>query len=362
MRLLFFASNGLGVGHLTRLLSVAHAVTRHSKEHEILFLTNSEASPFPEEFPFYAIRLPGRNRARSGGLTAKSYLQTVRPLVLQAISSFDPHILVTDTFPEGPERELLPVMEWPILKAFIFREQNAERSQDALFREALRPYHRILVPHDRGSIPLPERFLEDPRIRWTGPIVSPQPHFSRQEARERLGILPESPLFLLSFGGGGDPLSRQRALETASLMRHRKIPFFYASGPLTRNLPPGIHAREWLPVWPIKPFLPAFDGVVASGGYNTVHELLEVRIPALLLSFPRALDPQDKRVERFVAEGRGVSASSENAEAFKKTLETFLASCQNSPESKNQFFPFSGAACAAKEILDLEQRRSTTPS
>ena len=357
MRLLFFASNGLGVGHLTRLLSVAHAITLNSDGHEILFLTNSEASPFPEDFPFYAIRLPGRNRARSGGLTAKSYLQTVRPLVLQTISSFDPHILVTDTFPEGPERELLPVMEWPILKTFIFREQNIERSQNTLFRESLRPYHRILVPHVMGSIPLPERFQEDPRVRWTGPIVSPHPPLSRKEARIRLGIQTEEQIFLVSLGGGGDPLSLSRAQETALFLRHRKIPFFYASGPLTRNLPDGIHAREWLPIWPIKPFLPAFDGVIASGGYNTVHELTEVGIPALLMSFPRALDPQEKRVERFVREGKGISAPTGNTEEFQSVLETFLSTCHNQSEVNAQYAPFTGASCAAREILELGLNR-----
>ncbi|MHB8422105.1 MAG: hypothetical protein ACYC9S_11775 [Leptospirales bacterium] len=360
MRLLFFASNGLGVGHLTRLLSVAHAITQQPDRHEILFLTNSEASPFPEDFPFYAIRLPGRNRARKGGLTAKSYLQTVRPLVLQTIASFDPHILVTDTFPEGPERELLPVMDWPIAKAFIFREQNIEPSRSALFREALRPYNRILIPHDKDSISLPEGFKDDPRVRWTGPIVSPQPPLSRQEARTRLGIQSEEPVFLVSLGGGGDPLSLARAQETAQFLRHRKIPFFYASGPLTRTLPPGIHAREWLPVWPVKPFLSAFDGIIASGGYNTVHELIEVGIPALLMSFPRALDPQEKRVERFVREGKGVSAPTGNPVAFQKALESFLSTCHNRSGQQDRFFPFPGASFAAAEILDLGLNRQQT--
>ncbi len=358
MRILFFASNGLGIGHLTRLLSVAEAVTRLNNRHEILFLTNSEAAPFPEDFPFYAIRIPGRNKARSGGLTAKSYLQTVRPIILQAIASFDPHILVTDTFPEGPERELIPVMEWPILKTFIFREQILERVQEPVFRDALRPYHRILIPHDRGTVPLPKIFSEDPRLRWTGPIVSPQPHFSRAEARKRLGIQRDSPLFLLSFGGGGDPLAHQRARDAAQYMRQRGFSFFHASGPLSRTLPTGIHASEWLPLWPIKPYLPAFDGVIASGGYNTVHELLELRIPALLLSFPRALDPQSRRVEQFVSEKRGLSVSAEQGEEFQKTLETFLTTCQNSPGPPDQRSLFSGATCAAQELLDLDQGRA----
>ncbi len=359
MRILFYASNGLGVGHLTRLLSVAHALARTELSHEIAFITNSEAGPFPDETPFYAIRIPGRSRARSGKLTPKSYFQSSRPLILQAIASFDPHNLVTDTFPEGPERELLPVMEWPIRKAFLFREQDPKRWPSDGYAKALRPYQRILVPHEEGSVLLPNALGEDPRVRWVGPIVYPSPFHTREYARERLGIAPGETAILLSFGGGGDPQASRRAQDSAVFLRKKGISVFHAPGPLSRDLPPGITAREWLPLWPMKPWLRAFDGVIAAGGYNTVHEILEAGVPALFVPFERALDSQDRRIDRLVKDGTGCKAQVSDAESFERSIDTFLASRR---EIRNMLLrqpsgPFQGAEKACEGILELGHQR-----
>ncbi|KGA94173.1 hypothetical protein LptCag_0799 [Leptospirillum ferriphilum] len=357
MRFLFYASNGLGIGHLTRLLNVAQALSKASPSSEILFLTQSEAAPFPDTCPFYAIRIPGRNRARTGGLTAKSYLQTVRPLILQAVASFDPHVLVTDTFPEGPEKELSPTMDWPIHKAFIFREQHVRRAEDPYLHQVLRRYHRILVPHDKDSVPLPSFLKSDPRLSWTGPVLPADPLFSREESRKRLGIPEHRETLLLSFGGGGDPEAKQRAKNIAAFLRARNQSFFYASGPLARSLPEGIHAGEWLPLWPIRPYLKAFDGIVASGGYNTVHEVLESRIPAFLCDFPRALDPQADRIDRLVREGRVMTHSGQTLSGLLSSLETFLEKRTLLSESlQTQSAPVSsGADTAARILLNILQ-------
>lgn len=357
MRFLFYASNGLGIGHLSRLLSVAQSLSEKAPASEILFLTQSEAGPFPETFPFYAIRVPGRNRARTGGLTAKSYLQTVRPLILQAIAAFDPHLMVTDTFPEGPEKELSPAMEWPIHKAFIFREQHARRTEDPYMQQALRRYNRILVPHDEGTVPIPAFLKNDPRLRWTGPVLPLQPLLSRKEARERLGIPPDQKTLLLSFGGGGDPEGKRRAKDVALFLRRKHIPFFYASGPLNHTLPEGIHASEWLPLWPVRPFLQAFDGAIAGGGYNTVHELLEARIPAFLCGFSRALDPQGERIERLAGEGLVMALKGHDNGSLEPSLDIFLDRLPELMESARARRPvvYDGSRIAAGILLEIFQ-------
>lgn len=355
MRILFYASNGLGVGHLTRLLSVAHAITRLEPSHEIAFVTNSEAGPFPDETPFYAIRIPGRSRARLGKLTPKSYFQSSRPLILQAVASFDPHVLVTDTFPEGPERELLPVMEWPIRKVFLYREQDPKRWPPDGYAQALKTYQRILVPHEEGSVLLPPALGGDPRVRWTGPVVYPSPSHTREYARERLGIGPGETSILLSFGGGGDPQASRRAQDAAAFLRKKNVSVFHAPGPLSRELPTGITAREWLPLWPVKPWLRAFDGVIAAGGYNTVHEILDAGVPALFVPFERALDSQDRRIDRLVKDGMGLKAQVSDAESFEKSIESFLDSRMEIHKMlcRQPSGPFRGAEHAGKEILEL---------
>ncbi len=324
MRILFSASNGLGLGHLNRLLSLALAIRQMEPGHEILFLTNSEAGPFPEEFPFYTIRIPGKSRAKKAGLTAKSYLQTVRPLFWQAIASFDPHILVVDTFPEGPEGELRPVLEWPIRKIFVFREIDPSRWPEDHYRHLLSPYQKILVPHFPDEVPLPPFFQADSRIRIIGPVTAPIAVHSRDEARKLLGV-GDDPTLLLTLGGGGDPDSIRLSRVVSAHLSDSGVSHRLALGPLSgmgsiRDFP----RDSLLSLWPLKPWLPAFDGVIASGGYNTFHEVTEARIPALFIPFQRALDSQKTRIDREVSRQRAVASPSSMASDVIRSVDLFL--------------------------------------
>lgn len=101
----------------------------------------------------------------------------------------------------------------------------------------------------------------------------------------------------------------------------------------------------------------AFDGIVASGGYNTVHEVLESRIPAFLCDFPRALDPQADRIDRLVREGRVMTHSGQTLSGLLSSLETFLEKRALLSESlQTQSAPVSsGADTAARILLNILQ-------
>jgi predicted glycosyltransferase len=354
MRILFSASNGLGLGHLNRLLSLALAIRNTEPKHEILFLTNSEAGPFPEEFPFFTIRIPGKSRAKKSGLTLKSYLQTVRPLFWQAVASFDPHVIVVDTFPEGPEGELRAILEWPIRKIFVFREIDPDRWPEDQFKSLLSPFHKILVPHHPGEVPLPPFFETDPRVQFIGPVTAPVPVHSRKEARFLLGI-DEEPTILVTLGGGGDPDSIHLSQHVSTFLKNRNIPFRLATGPLARVPARLDFPREkMLSLWPLKPWLTAFDGIVSSGGYNTFHEVVEAGIPALFIPFQRALDPQKARIERVVSKGLAFSSQSSSPHLVMEALEHFMENRSSLFHSLNKEEKriMSGSGLGASAILD----------
>ena len=67
VRLLFYAINGTGLGHLTRLLAVARScrelLDALEQEADIRFLTSSEASEVVWDFPVY--KLPSKTVART---------------------------------------------------------------------------------------------------------------------------------------------------------------------------------------------------------------------------------------------------------------------------------------------------------
>ena len=67
LKLLFYAINGTGLGHLTRLLAVARSCREMAAamglESDIRFLTSSEASEVVWDFPVY--KLPSKTVART---------------------------------------------------------------------------------------------------------------------------------------------------------------------------------------------------------------------------------------------------------------------------------------------------------
>ncbi len=353
MRILFYATNGLGLGHVTRLLSISRAVRALDPSHERLFLSRCEAGPFPDlEAPF-TLRIPTTSRAKSSGLSPKSYYQVTHPLLWQTVSSFDPHLLVADTFPEGPEGELAPVMRWPIRKAFVYRESKTGGFDGEDTRRKLSPYQMILIAHEQGAVPLPEYLKRDPRVHFTGPIIDESGSQSREELRRRLGF-SDTRTALVTLGGGGDPEIRTVLPVIVRRLRERGIEVYVATGPLSPGLPDGITAREWFPAWPVAPWLGAFDLAVGSGGYNTVNELERSGIPALLIPFDRDLDDQAKRTRDAEKAGWAVDAKNRERASLENGIDRLL---ESPPQPKMKRAKgatgHSGARVAANLLLSM---------
>jgi predicted glycosyltransferase len=96
-RFLFYAVNGLGLGHVTRLLSIARALKRLSPEAEVLFLTSSEADHVIYREGFAAVKLPSKTIRERCGLRKGSYLKLVQTVTWNTLAAFDPDVLVVDT-------------------------------------------------------------------------------------------------------------------------------------------------------------------------------------------------------------------------------------------------------------------------
>ncbi len=353
MRTLFYATNGLGLGHVTRLLAISRALLKQDPAHEVLMLSRCEAGPFPYEDAPFTIRIPGTSRARKSGLSPKSYYQTTQPLLWQTVSSFDPHLLVTDTFPEGPEGELAPIMKWPIRKAFVYRDSRPEVFREEELRPRLAPYQLILVAHDPETVILPPWLRKDPRVRHTGTVSEGSLPDPAQALRHRLGTTGEKTV-LITLGGGGDPEVEPVLSVILQKLRDQKVGIFVATGPLSRKIPDGLTAREWFPAWPITPWLPAFDFAVASGGYNTVTELGQAGIPSLLIPFDRDLDDQRKRILEAEKAGWAFSVASRGKTEIEQGIDRLLRegdALKKGPAGGKD--RSTGADTAASFLLDL---------
>jgi UDP-N-acetylglucosamine--N-acetylmuramyl-(pentapeptide) pyrophosphoryl-undecaprenol N-acetylglucosamine transferase len=308
-RIVFYAVNGLGLGHVTRLLGIARALRRLAPNAEMLFLTTSEADGVIFREGFAAVKLPSKTIREDCGLRKTTYLKMVQTVTWNTIAGFDPDVLVVDTYPSGSFEELIPVLRWRQKNVFVFREQRSETFQSSLLLAALPLYDRLIVPHD--DVAAVGELHEPGKALAVGPILirDRKELLDRARARATLGLpkdVPEAALVLYaSFGGGGDP-EALRALDLTldAVAALGNAHLVYGAGPLMRAPP---QPRAGLTVlagrYPMLDLLPAFDGAIAAAGYNTVHELMYAGIPSVIVPFGRILDDQERRARELAAAG-----------------------------------------------------------
>lgn len=142
--------------------------------------------------------------------------------------------------------------------------------------------------------------------------------------------------------------------------------FFVATGPLRREIPSCITSREWLPVWPLAPWLPGFDMAIANAGYNTVSELRAARLPSLLIPFERDLDDQKKRADDAANEGWALPVSGTSREALFDGLEHLFYSIRDNTDPNGKSSRDSqitdGSDQAAELLLSLLSGKHSTRS
>jgi predicted glycosyltransferase len=368
-RYLLYAVDGLGLGHVTRLLSLARALRDAEPAAEILFLTASEASHVIYHEGFACLKVPSRTAAGQGRLRRDSYLRLMQSVVWNALMAFDPHCLVVDTFAAGTMQELLPILRWPLRKVFIFREQRPERAHDPFLQQTLRLYDLILVPHAAGdaAIPTPAELI----VVWTGPMLLREPHemLERAAARNALDLPPDQTIGLITLGGGGDrELTAARSqLRQASAAVAAPVLWVEALGPLYNDFSTQSSEVGWRvlrDVYPLLNYLHAFDFAIATAGYNTVHELQAAAVPTVLWPFPRDLDDQSDRAERLARAGRtlrvGEGATADRTAELVTALHQVIqpAIQYTLREAMLAAPPANGALAGAKAIVELLNSRS----
>lgn len=355
-RILFYAINGLGLGHVTRLLAIARRVRARSPEAEIVFLTSSEAESVIFREGFAAFKVPSKTLRAQAHIRPATYARMVQTVALNLLASFHPHVLVVDTFPGGAMQELLPVLRWDSRKVFVFRAQRPEAARSPVVQGPLNLYDLAVIPHHEGEedAPLPDGL----DAVWTGPIMVREAHeaHARGEARGILALPVDGPVVYVTFGGGGDGEMDQSlgaAVEalSGSGMAHVAVP----AAPLYRG---ALARRAGVTVadrYPMADCFAAFDCAISAAGYNSAMELLHHGVPTAFMPFPRQVDDQETRAERIAAAGAGLRLTNLETPticaAVKRLLDPVFAA--EMVTAARRMAPGGGAERAADAILRL---------
>ncbi len=367
-RIVCYAVNGAGLGHVSRLIAVGRWLRRYvtmldGRAPEIVFLTSSEATELLDRAGFLAFKLPSKTVARRAGTDIPSYKRLARHFVWHTLGVFAPDLLVVDTFPSGSFDELFQVLDGPMTTGLIHREVKPEYAARPTFRAALDLYDTVVVPHKTGC----------------GEVlgIDREELPSRAEIRADLGLSDDMRLVYVSAGGGGDPHAEQwltgmittllgdgphmgpDSREAAPLARSGgplhplvaagPLHLLVGAGPLYRGRRIHHPGLTWIDGPGVVRYFPGCDAALSAAGYNTFHELLYLRVPTAFFAQPKVADDQAARIA--AAEALGACVSFGTPDEAPTALATVLDRAWSLREACPKVIADNGAARCARALL-----------
>lgn len=356
-RILCYAVNGLGLGHLTRVMAIARQIRVLSPNADILLLTSNEAAAFCLKEGFAAFKVPSRSAREAGRLRPSLYGKLVQSVTWSLVASFDPHLLLVDSFPAGAIQELLPILRWKMAKAFVYRERHENAAADPYFQSVLAQYHLAILPHHAAEVDLP--LPAGPEVCAVGPVLlrDREDAVPRQEARIALAGSDDDRLICyVNFGGGGDPIVGQAICSTlGALAKYPEIRPVVAPGPLADGMSELLSRCTVVERYPIAPYFSGVDLAISAAGYNTHAELLHFGVPTAFVALDKGLDDQAARVARTVARGAGLGIGSIEGDDIARAIGQLTddGRRRHLSQAAQQMVPANGARLAAEKILEL---------
>lgn len=341
LRIAFYSHDAQGLGHLRRNLLISRSLSAMEPAPSILLLSGlRETATFGLPDGVDCVTLPslgkdsaGQYETRSLGIETDDLISLRSDLILSAIRSYRPDVLIVDKLPLGVLGELAPSLAWlrkntrarlVVGMRDILDEPGVVRREWARDNtiEVIREYYdRVWVYGDRDVYAVEDEYSIPAdiaaKIRYTG-YLNPRDEglsasCSRPQQSPSLSEIMDVPggsLTLCSIGGGRDglplamsflesdlPAGSGGVLVTGPLMdgEDRALLNSMVAGRSDMRLIEFVTDPE--------PLLCCADRVICMGGYNSVCEVLALQKRALIV--PRVTPRREQiiRAERFAGLG-----------------------------------------------------------
>lgn len=322
-RVLFITINGVGMGHLTRMLAIAK---RCPEPIEPVFVTMSQALKVLREQGYLAEFIPSRQYLDCDINRWNGFL---RDEINEMISFYDPAVVVFDG--NVPYQGLVDAIKanpdpWLIWsrRGMWRSDSNDVISREKYFDVVLEPgdlaasddYGITTRNRDRTHHVKPVRLLDSCEM------------LSRDDARVELGFSLEKPAILIQLGAGNN--FDYRSIHNTALAH------------IQERYDAHIAVGEWLisdkaidlpesvvrmPGYPFARYFKAFDLAISAVGYNSFHELLFAGVPTIFV--PNEAMAQDNQLARALfADRRGLAVCVRTRDIYRLTamIDTFLQS------------------------------------
>ncbi len=312
-RILFFTSNGVGLGHLTRALAIAR---RLGPGLEPVVVTLSQGAHLAESMGILTEYLPFRTHL---GVETGAWNRALAHELGEMLRFYAPAALVFDG--NMPYQGLLNALAHrPETLSVWIRRAMWRPTADTTALGRQDGFDAVIEPGDiAGALDQgPTVALKD-RVHQVAPLrlLDADELLSREAARQELGLDDAAVCVLVQLGSGNNfAYDEVRRTTAAFLAAQPGVEVLILGSPIgdqPLELPAGVRLIE---LFPASRYYRAFDIVVSAVGYNAYHELLHARVPSLLVPNENPImDDQLARAEH--AERRGFAIAHRVGDVYR---------------------------------------------
>ena len=344
LRVVFYSSNGVGLGHVMRGINIAKEL-RRIVDCEIIFVTNTPFEEIFKEEGFHFVK-GGANPIDliDDGVLPEDYLKKNEDFLLSVLKKLSPHIVVFDSL--IMPNVLRYIRERNIFLVYVFREIK-DQSYFFRHRDYLKYFNLALLTCINDP-----SFIRDVRgagfnksnFFYLGHIFREPDQSKAKELKRKYKKEDDQMLVTITSGGGGFPKGADHFFSSLAAIAgkinsercktkkpFKKLRWLFIKGPLFRGriaLPGAIEVYDYESNLP--ELFSISDLIISTGGYNSVNEIIAARTPALIYPLATIRDSQIARASSYLPKGFikliDVQNIKESLNLVKKTLQpAFLA-------------------------------------
>lgn len=278
--ILCLSSNGVGIGHLTRLLAIARRI---GPEAEVVFATQAQAVGVVESFGYRVEYIPSFGAVGGDFATWDAWFAAH---LARIIDRYDPSLVVYDG--NHPSDGLMQAvasrrdcrLAW--VRRGMWGMTTSEFLSNARWCDLVIEPGELAAERDVGVTAglRGDALVVDPVC-----LLDPPDLFLREVAAARLGLNPARPAVLIQLGSGyqRDLLSMLDQIVglLADVPGLQICVAEWVNGSVPLTLWPEVTVLRG---FPISQYSRAFDFCISAAGYNSFHEAIAFGVPTLFVA------------------------------------------------------------------------------
>lgn len=383
-RFLLYSHDAFGYGHTRRNLAIASALRARHPTAPILIASsipeiNRLGLPSGTEVLYLpSIRKVGNEQyaARNIDITSEDILGLRSSVLLAAVQSFEPDVLLADKHPLGVNEELVPALEeqrrqdrsCALGLREILDEPKIVRKEWARYGlpERIADYHDRVLVYGHPSVFDPVEAYGFPaavipRVRFCGIVLNREDVLSRDA--DRVAPHPHArPTVLATVGGGEDGKHTLKCFIEACigapwdgiLVAGTMMPAADREALSRAAADAGLDFHVFLSG--LSSWYEQADAVVCMGGYNTLAEALAIGLP--IVCIPRVQPRTEQLIRATALANLGLLDILNPAQFTVELLREMIVKALTRSrvhlrQRINSVLDFSGADTAAVELLEV---------